>query len=107
MPKPTYHLLVCNNKRPPGHPRGCCQDRGSQQLWQALAEELDERGLYDKVRITGTTCVGPCGRGPVVIVYPEGVWYGNVTKDDVKEIFDTHIEKGEVIKRLLIPEEEI
>ncbi|MBF0273716.1 MAG: (2Fe-2S) ferredoxin domain-containing protein [Nitrospinae bacterium] len=107
MPKPKYHLFVCNNKRPPGHPRGCCQDLGSQELWQSLAEELDNRMLYDTVKITGATCVGPCNKGPVVIVYPDNVWYGNVKAEDVKELFDTHIGKGETIDRLLIPEAEL
>jgi len=107
MPKPKHHIFVCNNKRPAGHPRGCCQDTGSMDVWQKMSEELDDRGIYDTVRITGTTCVGPCGRGPVVIVQPDNVWYGKVTTEDVKEIFESHIVGGTPVERLVIPEEEI
>jgi (2Fe-2S) ferredoxin len=65
-------------------------------------EEIDERGLSGDVMVTNTGCFGICAKGPVVVVYPEGVWYGNVTADDVEEIVDTHIEGGEILKRLQI-----
>ncbi len=107
MPQPTKHIFVCNNKRPPGHPRGCCQDQGSMDVWQGFAEELDNRGLYETVRITGTTCVGPCGRGSVVIVYPDNVWYGNVKPEDIKEIFESHIVGDKPVERLVIPAAEV
>ena len=47
---------------------------------------------------------GPCDTGPNVLVYPEGVLYGGVTKDDVAEIIDKHLLGGEVVERLKVPE---
>ena len=50
--------------------------------------------------VTGTTCLGPCESGPTVVVYPEGVWYGEVTPDDVNELIEKHMVGGEPVERL-------
>jgi len=63
-------------------------------------EEIEERGLGGEVFVTNTGCFGLCEKGPVVVVYPDNVWYGNVTPDDVEEIMEEHIEGGNVVKRL-------
>ena len=52
--------------------------------------------------VTNTGCLQICDKGPIVIVYPDNVWYGKVSPDDVEEIMDSHIEGGEVVKRLEI-----
>jgi len=65
-------------------------------------EEIDDRDLSGDVMITNTGCFGICDKGPVVVIYPEGTWYGNVTDDDVEEIVEKHLEGGEKVKRLLI-----
>jgi (2Fe-2S) ferredoxin len=65
--------------------------------------QLQQRNLYDKVAITNTGCLGPCGCGPNVLVYPEGIFYNNVNKDDVAEIFDQHLINGEPVTRLVAP----
>ncbi len=63
-------------------------------------EEIEERGLGGEVFLTNTGCFGICEKGPVVVVYPENVWYASVTPDDVTEILDQHIEGGTVVERL-------
>ncbi|MBF0624288.1 MAG: (2Fe-2S) ferredoxin domain-containing protein [Magnetococcales bacterium] len=90
------------NQRPPGHPRGSCGTAGSRPVMDAFAAELEKRGLFEQVFVTGTFCMGPCDQGPTVVVYPEGVWYGRVKPEDVGEIFDRHLEKGEPVARLRI-----
>jgi (2Fe-2S) ferredoxin len=50
-------------------------------------------------------CLDQCEHGPTVVVYPDGVWYGRVTPDDVEEIIDSHIVNGKPVERLLIPDE--
>jgi (2Fe-2S) ferredoxin len=65
-------------------------------------EELDDRDLSGKVMVTNTGCFGICEKGPIVVVYPEGTWYGNVTEDDVEKIIEQHIEGGNVVKELEI-----
>ncbi len=104
MPRPKHHVFVCGNRRPPGHPKGCCQDRGAAPLMQQLQFEVERAGLYGQVAVTATGCLGPCDRGPTMVVYPDGAWYGQVKTDDVAEIVESHLSGGTAVERLLIPE---
>ncbi len=105
MPKPSRHVLVCINSRPPGHPKGSCASRDAEHVLSRFQEEFDRKELFGKVLLTKTGCMGPCGVGPIVVVYPEGSWYQNVTPDDVAEIIDQHLLEGRPVERLLIPDE--
>lgn len=105
MPKPEKHVFVCVQSRPDGHPRPSCGQKGCTEVAEEFYWHLQERQLFNSVQITTTGCLGPCGGGPSVLVYPEGVMYGNVTKDDVVTIFDQHLEKGDVVEDLLMPGE--
>ncbi len=96
MPKPKYHILVCTNTRPPGHPKPSCGAAGSQNLLMGLNMGLIERGFEPgEVLVTGSTCLGPCELGPTVVVYPDGVWYSQVKESDIPTILDEHIKKGQ------------
>jgi len=67
MPKPKYHIVVCTNARPPGHPKPSCGGAGSQNILMALNMGLMERGFQPgDVLITGSTCLGPCELGPTM-----------------------------------------
>ena len=105
MPKPEKHVFVCTQSRPAGHPRGSCGENGCRELWEEFVNELEKRQLFDKIAITNTGCLGPCGTGANVLVYPDGVMYGKVTANDVAEIFDTHLVGGEPLERLVLPAE--
>jgi (2Fe-2S) ferredoxin len=70
----------------------------------ALKVELGKRGLARQVRANNVGCLDGCEHGVVLVVYPEGIWYGKVTVDDVPEIVERTIIGGEVIQRLLIPD---
>ena len=104
MPKPKYHVIVCTNSRPPGHPRGSCGEKGGTDVMMKFYEEMQNLGLFDQVLNTGSTCTGPCQLGTMVIVYPDGVWYQKVTQADVKEIMEQHIAKGKPVERLKVPD---
>lgn len=65
-------------------------------------EEIEERDLGGDVFVTNTGCFGICEKGPIVVVYPDNVWYGSVGSDDVSEIMDEHIEGGKIVERLVI-----
>src|SRR3989304_1791867 len=73
-----HHIFVCMNARPPGHPKGDCAGKGGRDTMAAFQEEMEKRGLWEKVGLNGCTCLGPCQLGPTVVVYPEGVWDGKV-----------------------------
>jgi (2Fe-2S) ferredoxin len=99
------HVFVCTNERPAGHPRGCCKARGSEDVRNALKAELHRLGLSGRVRVNTSGCLDACEFGPAVVVYPEGIWYGHVTAADAAEIAEKTVMNGEVISRLLIPDE--
>jgi len=104
MSKPNHHIVVCTNTRPPGHPKGSCGEKGSQPVVMKFAEEMEKRGLFGKVVLSGSTCVGMCSAGTIVIVYPDAVWYQGVKPDNVNEIIEEHILKGKPVEKLVIPD---
>ncbi|HQR29748.1 MAG TPA: (2Fe-2S) ferredoxin domain-containing protein [Anaeromyxobacteraceae bacterium] len=96
------HVFVCENRRPPGAPRGCCSDRGGADLRAALKEAVRVRGIQSTVRVNSAGCLDACEAGPAMVIYPEGVWYGKVTLADVGEIVESHLVGGKVVERLLV-----
>lgn len=99
------HVFVCINERPAGHPKGCCLGKGSAHVRDLLKTELQKRGLAKAVRINNAGCLDACDHGVAMVIYPEGVWYGGVTVNDVPEIIDRTLVDGEVIQRLLIKDQ--
>jgi (2Fe-2S) ferredoxin len=102
MKKPKYHVFVCTSSRINGQQKGYCFSKDSVGIVQAFMEEIDSRDLSDDVMVTNTGCFGICSSGPIVVVYPEGVWYKEVTVDDVSEIVESHFENGKPVERLEI-----
>jgi (2Fe-2S) ferredoxin len=102
-PPPFYrmHVFCCTNTRPPGHPRGCCSEKGSEKLRNYMKVRAKELGIAD-TRINAAGCLDRCEEGPCVVVYPEGVWYTYVDAKDIDEIVDEHLVKGRVVERLKI-----
>ncbi|MFY0578401.1 (2Fe-2S) ferredoxin domain-containing protein [Cystobacter fuscus] len=87
------HVLVCGNAD--------CAERGSVALIEALRRELKEVGKGRSVRITRTACMGRCGEGPTVAVYPDGIWYRGVTEADARELVDEHLVGDRLVSRLV------
>lgn len=102
MPKPKHHVFVCMQGRAAGHPRGSCQQNNCATVFDEFLDQLQKRNCYDKIAVTNTGCLGPCGSGPNVLVYPEGVFYGAVTRNDVAAIFDEHLIGGTPVERLCV-----
>ncbi|MBL4931569.1 MULTISPECIES: 2Fe-2S ferredoxin [Clostridium] len=102
MISPKYHIFVCASCRINGTQKGFCHSKDSVNVIQRFMEEVDERDLSSEVIITNTGCFAICDKGPIVVVYPEGTWYGGVTPDDVFDIMEEHIEGGQKVERLLI-----
>ena len=102
MQKPTCHIFVCTSSRPNGQQKGFCHTKAGVDVMARFMEEIDERGLGGEVFLTNTGCFGICEKGPVVVVYPDNVWYVSVTPDDVSEIMDEHILGGRVVGRLAL-----
>ena len=78
------HVFVCTNDR--GGERKSCADNNSQLTKSKLKDVVDEKGLKGKVRISTSGCMGLCAKGSNVMIYPQRVWYSEVSPDDVDEI---------------------
>lgn len=105
MPSFQRHVFVCINERPADHPKGCCKAKGGVEVRDKLKSELTARGISRIVRANNAGCLDQCEYGVSVVVYPEQVWYGNVTVDDIPELVDKHLVGGEVVERLLQPDQ--
>lgn len=103
MPSFKRHVFVCINERPADHPKGCCKAKGGVEVRDRLKSELTKRGISKLVRANNAGCLDQCEHGVTVVVYPEQVWYGGVTVDDIPELVDKHLVGGEAVERLMIP----
>ncbi len=104
MPKPEKFVFVCINQRDPTHPRPSCINSGAGVVFYALREEQGAR-LLTNVKIVAGGCLEACMVGPVIVVYPDDIWYGGVTEDDVGAIMD-HLEGGPPVDFLRITDAE-
>ena len=77
---------------------------GARAVEKALVNEIAKKGLSDEIAILETGSIGATGQGVVIVVYPEGVYYGKVTVDDVPELVEEHLLKGRQVKRLVLSE---
>jgi (2Fe-2S) ferredoxin len=100
MEKPKHHIFVCGSFRVAGEPKGICHRKDSSALLQYIESELADRGLED-VMVSSAGCLKLCEQGPVMIVYPEGSWYGQVDEDKIDSILDA-MEGGRPAEELLI-----
>lgn len=100
MPTYEHHVFVCENSRNPEDPRGCCAAKGAADVRSRLRALTQEAGLKGRVRINSAGCLDQCAHGVTIVVYPEGIWYGAVTADDVDEIFRSHVLGGQPVERL-------
>ena len=89
------HVFVCTSGDD-------CPSRGDvEQHVKFLRTEALRAGLKTDVRINKAGCFSQCGHGPMIIVYPDDVWYAGVKQEDLKEIFESHILGGKPVERLV------
>lgn len=100
MAKFDRHVFVCSNERLEGAARPSCRPRGGKQLKDAMKEAARAAGLKNSVRVNDAGCLDQCEHGPVMVVYPEAVWYGFVNLEDVQEIVTEHLVNGRPVERL-------
>ena len=103
MSRFQHHVFVCVNERASDDPRGCCASVGGSEIRGWFSDELKSRGLKRKIRSNKAGCLDLCARGPVVVVYPEGVWYSPSSRADVQAIVEQHLVGGEPVEALIIP----
>jgi (2Fe-2S) ferredoxin len=98
----AHHVFFCCNQRNNGE--ACCADRGAQAMRDYAKSKVKSLQLAGKgkVRVNQAGCLDRCEEGPVMVVYPEEVWYTYLDKDDVDEIIEEHLVNGRVVDRLRI-----
>lgn len=102
-PKPTLppgagpferHVFVCVAG-------GTCPTQGGEAVHAAMKALAKERLGPAAVRVNKSGCLGQCGHGPMVCVYPENVWYAGVRVEDVPALVEEHLVRGRPVERLL------
>lgn len=99
-PRFTLHVFVCCNERTDGR-KSCGQAHG-EMLVASFKERCSTLGLKGQIRVNKAGCLDACAYGPILVVYPESVWYGNVKAGDVDDICREHLIHGRLVERLLI-----
>jgi (2Fe-2S) ferredoxin len=101
------HVFCCTNERQPGHKRGCCAEKGAEELREYMKAQCKSLGLAGRaVRVNSAGCLDRCELGPNLVIYPEGVWYTYNSKVDLDEIIRVHlIEGGRVARLMLLPQD--
>ena len=95
------HVFFCTNQRAPGE--GCCNDHGAARARDYVKDRVKALGLSteaNRIRINNAGCLGRCELGPVLVVYPEEVWYTWVDESDLDEIIEQHLQHGTTVQRL-------
>ena len=93
MERYRAHVLVCAGA-------GCISS-GCFEVEKALKQSLVRHKLTEEIKVVETGCVGTCDLGPLMVIYPEGVFYQKVKPEDAEEIVSEHLLEGRVVKRLL------
>jgi len=96
------HVFFCCNQRPV--PEKCCANAGAAEMQKYAKSRVKALGISGpgEVRINKAGCLDRCEEGPVIVVYPDAVWYTYVDESDIDEIIDRHVVGGEVVERLKI-----
>jgi (2Fe-2S) ferredoxin len=97
------HVFFCTNQREAGE--ACCNNHGAQKARDYVKKRVKELGISNpgnKLRINSAGCLDRCDEGPVIVVYPEGIWYTYVDESDLDEIIEEHLKNGRIVERLKI-----
>ncbi|MFA7667256.1 MAG: (2Fe-2S) ferredoxin domain-containing protein [Burkholderiaceae bacterium] len=99
----SHHVFFCLNQRDSG--RQSCACFGAERLQAYAKNRIKALGMAGegRVRINRSGCLDRCEEGPVIVVYPEGVWYTYVDESDIDEIIDSHLIGGRPVDRLRLP----
>ncbi len=98
------HLFICTNARHDACKQSCNDNNEGNTAADFLKSHAKQRQLIGpgKLRISTTSCLGRCESGPAMVIYPEARWYTYVDEEDLKDIFEQDLLKGEAVARLLI-----
>lgn len=104
MPEFQHHIFICENLRNDDHPRGSCGKMGSKSIRDHLKSAITQHkdAIASPVRVNTAGCLDQCEHGPVAVIYPQNIWYGNIRAEDCARIVSETILKGIVLEDLKI-----
>lgn len=88
-----FHLFVCTGPT--------CAQEGAEEMLQTLQKRLKGLAIRKKVRVTLCRCLGQCGNGPNMVIYPEGTWYAKVEEGEITQVIQDHLVDGKKVDRLV------
>ena len=96
------HVFFCLNQREDGS--NCCTDHNAEAAFDHMKSKVKKLNLNGKgkVRINRAGCLDRCNEGPLLVIYPEAVWYTFVDQTDLDEIISEHLQNGKIVSRLQI-----
>lgn len=96
------HVFICTNQRDAD--KKCCNQEGASILCQYAKTKIKELKLGEnqQVRVNIAGCLGRCAEGPVLVIYPEAVWYTYSSQKDIDQIIEEHLLKNKIVQRLLL-----
>ena len=96
-----HHIFFCLNKRENG--QQCCSDFNADSIYTYMKKKIKGLDLNGpgKIRVNRGGCFDRCNEGPLLVIYPEAVWYRYIDESDIDEIIDRHLIEGKVVKRLI------
>ena len=99
-----HHLFFCINQREKGE--ACCQRFDAKNARDYVKQRVKSLGLHEpeQIRVNNAGCLNRCELGPVIVVYPEAVWYTYIDRSDLDEIIEEHLINGRTVERLKLPE---
>lgn len=99
----SKHVFFCTNDREDGSQ--CCQRFKGREMRKYVKNKCKDLNIHGEgqIRVNSAGCLGRCTEGPVVVVYPEEVWYTYVDEEDLDDIIEQHLLNDHVVERLLLP----
>jgi (2Fe-2S) ferredoxin len=100
-----YHGFICINERE-GDVSSCRKSGATADMIEYCKDRLRAEGIIGPggAVVTRTGCMGRCAGGPLMVVYPDAVWYTFVDNSDLDEIIESHFKNGKIVERLLLPD---
>jgi (2Fe-2S) ferredoxin len=97
-----HHVFFCLNQREDG--KSCCASKGAEAAFDYMKSRVKALALngQDKVRINRAGCLDRCGEGPILVIYPQAIWYTFVDNEDIEEIIQSHLINGKTVERLQV-----
>ncbi|GAB4260043.1 MAG: NAD(P)H-dependent oxidoreductase subunit E [Methylomicrobium sp.] len=97
-----HHIFFCTNQRENG--AACCQDYDAQRFRDYAKDRLKQLKMTGpgQCRVSNAGCLDRCKDGPVLVVYPDAVWYRYADRTDIDQIIEEHLQNGRIVERLQV-----